>query len=121
MILVDSSVWIDHLRADRPDLRRLLEEGLVSTHPFVIGELAGGAIRNRAEIIQHLRQLPSVEPADHDGAMHLLNARGLSGRGITWIDVHLLAAALVSHVELWTLDQRLARAARELHVAAHVR
>ncbi|MEK7403136.1 MAG: type II toxin-antitoxin system VapC family toxin [Gemmatimonadota bacterium] len=121
MILVDSSVWIDHLRSDRPELRRLLEEGLVRTHPFIIGELACGNLRNRSDIIRHLSQLPSVESADHDGAMHLLNARGLSGRGISWVDVHLLASALVSHVELWTLDQRLASAARELRIAANGR
>ena len=121
MILVDTSVWIDHLRVARPALQQLLEDGRVHCHPFVIGELACGHLKRRTDFIADLCQLPSVEPADHDEAMHLLEARKLAGRGISWVGVHLLASAKVSHAELWTLDQRLAAVARELHVAADVR
>ena len=120
MILVDTSVWIEHFRVGRPDLQELLEDGRAYCHPFVIGELACGHLRNRTEVIKHLNLLPSVEPADHVEAMHLLEARKLVGRGISWVDVHLLASALISHVELWTVDQRLASAARELHLAARL-
>jgi predicted nucleic acid-binding protein len=105
----------------RPALRRLLEDDQVSSHPFVIGELACGHLKHRTEFLEHLTRLPSVAPANHAEAMHLLEARNLAGRGISWIDVHLLASAMISKVELWSLDQRLHRAARDLRVAADLR
>ena len=120
MILVDTSVWIDHLRVERPALRQLLEDDRVGCHPFVIGELACGHLMHRTEFLEHLTRLPSIDAANHEEAMHLLESRKLAGGGISWVDVHLLASAMVSHVELWTLDQPLLRAARELSVAANV-
>jgi len=117
VILVDASVWIEHLRVGRPDLQALLEDGRVQCHPFVIGELACGTLRQREEFLEFLIKLPSLSVVDHDEAMRLLTIRNLSGTGLDWIDVHLLASALVSDVGLWTLDRRLAAAARTLRVA----
>lgn len=121
MILVDTSVWIEHFRVGRPDLRALLEDGRVHCHPFVIGELACGNLPRRDEILDLLSRLPSADVVDHYEAFTLLSRRHLAGKGIGWIDVHLLASALVSNVSLWTFDQRLSAAARQLRVAANLR
>jgi len=107
MILVDTSVWVDHLRQGVPLLSDLLAAGEVATHPFVIGELACGNLANRAEILRLLRALPSVKVATHAEALHLTEARRLHGRGIGWIDVHLLASALLSQTGFWTRDRSL--------------
>lgn len=120
MILVDTSVWIDHFRRGRPHLAKLLESGLVATHPFVIGELACGNLRRRAEILMHLRQLHST-PAASDAEVHaLVTERRLYGRGIGWIDAHLLASCLLHRDTLWTLDKALSRAASALDLLAYV-
>ena len=113
-MLVDTSIWIDHLRSASPSLMRELEEGVVRCHPFVIGELACGNLRRREEILSLLEALPSVEAATHEEVLSLVDARRLMGRGLGWVDVHLLASALLSGVPLWTGDRRLAEAAREL-------
>jgi len=120
MILVDSSVWIEHLRVGRPELQPLLEDGRVSCHPFVIGELACGNLRDREEFLEQLDQLPSLDDAEHEEALRLLSSHRLAGSGIDWIDVHLLASVLIAGAQLWTLDKRLAGAARSLRVAADV-
>jgi hypothetical protein len=117
VLLVDTSVWIQHLRAGSDPLKTLLDEGLVFCHPFVIGELACGQMRNRETILQLLSALPQVLVADHGEALELLERYALFGRGVGWIDVHLLAAALLSGVRLWTLDKRLMRIAAELGVS----
>lgn len=116
MILADSSVWIAHLRHDRADLRAFLESGLICRHEFVIGELACGALRRRSETIALLEQLPDLPAATHREVFAFLNARRLWGRGLGWIDVHLLASAVVAGARLWTLDRRLAAAATALRV-----
>lgn len=114
MILVDTSVWIDHFRHGNAALQSLLEDGRVLTHPFVIGELACGALSDREEILGLLATLPQATVADHAEALALVRERRLPGRGIGWIDVHLLASALLTTSPLWTLDVRLARAAAAL-------
>jgi len=111
MILVDTSVWIEHLRKSPSDLTPLLDKGLVFVHPFVLGELACGNLRNRARILGDLRALPAAILATHDEVMRLVENRSLWGLGIGWIDVHLLASALISNCEFWTFDARLFRAA----------
>lgn len=108
MVLADTSVWIHHFRHDLPDLRTALEDGLVVVHPFVIGELACGTLRRRREILADLAQLPAVGVAEHEEVMTLVERRGLAGRGIGWLDAHLLAAARIAGVRLWTLDRALA-------------
>ena len=119
MILVDTSVWIDHLRSGDKALDQALTEGDVLMHPFVLGELACGNIRNRGEILDLLRQLPSAREATDEEAHTFIDRRRLMGRGIGYIDVHLLAAAaLTPSARLWTRDRRLARIASELGVGS---
>ena len=112
MVLVDTSVWIDHLRSDNDRLRGLLENGEVVCHPFVVGELACGNLANREEILGLMNDIPSIRPVSDSEAMFFLESNGLSGQGVGWIDIHLLAAARVVEAPVWTLDRRLRRAAR---------
>ena len=118
MILVDTSVWVDHLRKGSRALAAFLEDGRVLCHPFVIGELACGNVQNRAEILSLLAALPAAAAAGHEEAMHLLSDRKLHGKGLGWIDIHLLASALLTGCRLWTKDRALAAAARTLKVDA---
>ena len=111
MILVDTSVWIAHFRKGRSRLGELLSEALVMVHPFVMGELACGNLKNRARILSDLEALPSAVSATHEEVMRLIEDRKLWGLGIGWIDAHLLASALLSDCRFWTLDGRLLRAA----------
>jgi predicted nucleic acid-binding protein len=111
-VLVDTSVWIDHFRRGNVVLRTELEEGDVVTHEFVIGELACGNLRNRSEILGLLSSLPILPTVPHDEVLELVSRRHLAGRGLGWIDMHLLASAWVSGVALLTLDKRLARFSR---------
>jgi predicted nucleic acid-binding protein len=114
MLLADTSVWIQHFRRGEPHLASLLADGQVLMHPFVLGELACGNLKNRAEILASLHALPSAKPASTAEALRLIEGRQLSGRGLGWVDVHLLASALLSACDFWTLDKRLADAAAEL-------
>jgi len=118
MILVDTSVWVAHLRKGSRELSALLNDGLVVCHPFVIGELACGNMRNRAELLSLLAALPSATAAGHDEALRLVSERKLHGKGLGWIDVHLLASSLLTGCALWTKDKALAAAARTLKVDA---
>lgn len=118
MILVDTSVWIDHLRRGEQELVKLLNEGVVLCHPFVIGELACGNLKNRAEILSLLAALPTPTVASHQEALHLLTKRKLSGKGLGWIDLHLLASALLSKCPLWTKDKALGTVAGALKIGA---
>lgn len=111
MILVDTSVWISHFRSGSPSLSKILSRGLALMHPFIVGELACGNLRNRTGILTDLQSLPSAASATHDDVMQLIEARKLWGLGIGWIDGHLLASALLSPCRLWTLDRSLLRAA----------
>lgn len=116
MILVDTSVWVDHLRSGNRSLTSLLESDQVLTHPFIIGELACGAIRNREEILLHLRTLPRAQAVDDDEALAFVETRRLFGRGIGWIDAHLLASAVLADARFMTLDRRLAALAASVGV-----
>ena len=107
MILVDSSVWIEHLRRGNDELSALLRKVEVLTHPFVIGELACGQMKNRREILGLLTELPSASVAEHGEVLELVENRKLMGQGIGWIDAHLLASALLSGSVLWTQDRKL--------------
>jgi hypothetical protein len=121
VILVDTSVWIDHLRVNETFLVRLLETGQVLTHPFVIGELALGHIRAREEVLSTLSDLPHAEVAQEAEVLRLIDRRTLFGRGIGYIDAHLLAAVrLTPEARLWTKDKKLHQLARELDLA-HLR
>lgn len=118
MILVDTSVWIDHLRRGSTALSAALEEGEVLTHPFVIGELACGNIKRRGEVIDLLSRLPRAALASDDEVLHFIERRRLMGRGIGYIDAHLLASvSLTAGTQLWTEDKRLAAVAAQLRLA----
>ncbi len=113
-MLVDTSVWIDHLRRSNHHLEYLLDEGLVMTHPFVIGELACGTLAKRAEVLTLLFALPTVVVATAEEAHALVERHRLFGTGLGWIDLHLLASAKLSKQPLWTADRRLRAAAHTL-------
>lgn len=117
-MLVDTSVWVDHLRGRNARLGGLLRDGLVLVHPFVLGELSLGRLKRRSEILALLGELPRAKSASHDEVLAFVDRHDLAGKGIGWVDVHLLAAAALSGVALWTLDRRLATAARRLALSA---
>jgi predicted nucleic acid-binding protein len=118
MILVDTSVWIEHLRSGISDLSAALEGGLVLTHPFVVGELACGNMVNRLEVIRLLQNLAPARVATDAEALVFIEARSLAGKGIGYIDVHLLASTQLSGgTSLWTRDRRLHGVAEELRLA----
>lgn len=117
MILVDTSVWVDHLRRSDARLVDLLREHRVACHPFVIGELACGQLRSQQEILSLLAALPPSPVLTHDEAIGFLHARGLAGTGVGWVDVHLLGSAVLGQRLFWTRDGQLAKAARGLRVA----
>ena len=118
MILVDTSVWVDHFRTGNPKLAGLLDGDQVLTHPFVIGELACGALRNRAEVLALLEALPGAELAEHREVLEFVERERLYGRGIGWVDAHLLAAARLAGAALWTLDRSLVKVASALAIAS---
>jgi predicted nucleic acid-binding protein len=118
VILVDTSVWIEHLRSRNAALAKALDEGRVLVHPLVIGELACGNLENRNELLDLLGALPAAPEVTHAEAMIFLERWTLMGRGIGFIDVHLLAsAALAPPARLWTRDRRLAVVAAQLDLA----
>jgi predicted nucleic acid-binding protein len=112
-------VWIDHLRAGDKRLASNLEAGQILIHPFVIGEIALGHLRSRSRILESLRELPMATVASEDEVMHLIDDEKLYGRGIGYIDAHLLASARLSgNAKVWTRDQILGRAAHDLGLAS---
>ncbi|MGH8133085.1 MAG: type II toxin-antitoxin system VapC family toxin [Steroidobacteraceae bacterium] len=115
-MLIDTSVWIDHLRRRNAPLVGLLEQARVWTHAFVIGELACGNLARRGEVLTSLAALPHVPVVPHGEVLAFIDARRLAGRGLGWIDVHLLAAATLARIPFWTLDKRLASVAAEFHL-----
>jgi hypothetical protein len=114
VILADTSVWVDHLRRGNARLATLLEETQVAAHPFVIGEIALGHLKQRVEILTMLASLPQAPSAEHDEVLRFVSENELMKSGLGWIDVHLLAAAALGRSRLWTLDRRLAAVASRL-------
>ena len=113
MILVDTSVWVDHLRSGLPLLANLLQEGEVLIHPWVIGEIACGNLRNRNQVLTLLQGLPTAVVASDSEVLLLIERSNLMGRGIGYVDAALLAAAKLSRCGLWTQDRRLAALAQD--------
>jgi len=107
VILVDTSIWIDHFRRGNAALAGLLESGLVCTHNFVIGELASSNLRSRAEVPGLMQALPRLVSATEEEALRFIEERQLMGRGIGYIDVHLLAATIIEGARFWTKDGSL--------------
>jgi predicted nucleic acid-binding protein len=117
VILVDTSVWVDHLRRGDSVLAAALDAGQVLMHPFVLGELACGNLKRRSEVLSLMRDLPQAPTASEEEAHGFIDRRKLMGRGIGYIDVHLLASvALTGTGRLWTRDKRLLAVAGELAV-----
>ncbi len=118
MILVDTSVWVDHLRRGNPELASLLQQSQVLLHPFVAGELALGNLQQRQAVLLALKGLPAAALATDKDVLGLIERQALHGRGIGYVDAHLLASARLSAAcKLWTLDKRLQAAAIALKVA----
>ncbi len=119
MILVDTSVWVDHQRVGLPALIALLETGQVLMHPMVLGELACGTLKNRSLVLELMGNLPSASVATDAEVLAFIDRHALMGRGIGYIDVHLLAAVMLDGTaRLWTRDKSLAAAAASLRVKA---
>ncbi len=122
MTLVDTSVWIDHLRAKESELIDLLLSGEVLMHPFIIGELACGNLKNRSNILQLMESLPEATLATNKEVLYFIESNKLMGRGIGYIDAHLLAStALSNHISLWTRDKRLAGLSDSLGLASNLK
>jgi len=117
MILVDTSVWINHFREGNPQLEKLLLEAEVMCHPFIIGELACGNIKNRTEILSLLQALPISRTIDFNEYLFFIDKHKLMGRGIGFVDIHLLASAQLTGIVLWTMDKRLNSTATQLELA----
>ena len=116
MILVDTSVWIDHFRRGNAALASLLERAEVSCHPMVLGELACGNLMRRAKILGWLRALPVAGSVRHDEVLSFIETHRLMGQGLGLVDVHLLASARLAATPLWTMDAVLSRAATRLEI-----
>lgn len=117
MILVDTSVWIDHFRKKEATLVELLLSGQVMMHLWIMGELACGNLRDRKNILALLSALPKVHTTTTDEVLFFIEQHSLMGRGIGYVDVHLLAAVRLSGVWLWTHDKRLLSIAKDMHLA----
>jgi len=120
MVLVDTSVWVLHLREGDIGLERLLNSGEVVCHPFIVGELACGNLKNRIEILSLLQALPTAIEAEHQDVMQFIENHQLMGKGLGYIDMHLLASALLSEVSIWTIDKRLRDISIELGIAFNI-
>jgi len=119
MIVADTLFWINHWKVANLDFTRRLLDGDVVMHPFVLGELALGSIKNRTRTIADLNDMTALDPASHDEVMYLIETRQLYSRGVGYVDLHLLAAALAhGSVKLLTTDIRLGKAAEQLGIAA---
>lgn len=107
MVLVDTSVWVSYLRESHPRMVSLLNDGDVVCHPFIIGELSCGNLTNRSEILSLLHSLPMVDQAEHEEVLPFVESNDLMGRGLGYVDVHLLASAVLFGASIWTLDRKL--------------
>lgn len=114
MVLVDTSVWINHFHDDNPTLRTLLLEVEVACHPFIIGELACGNLKNRKEVLALLETLPASQVVTAEEFRHFLERNLIMGQGIGFVDVHLLASAKLSNIRIWTEDKKLKKVAHDL-------
>jgi predicted nucleic acid-binding protein len=119
MILIDTSVWVDHFRVGEVGLSRLLQDGRVLMHPFVLGEIALGRLRQRKLVLDSLADLPRAEQATDDEVLHFIEEMTLAGAGIGYVDAHLLAATrLTAGASLWTRDKRLSQISSSMNLSA---
>ena len=116
MVLVDTSVWVWHLRDGNTELASLLNDGRVLCHPLIVGELACGNLKDRAVILSFLQLLPMSVEAEHEEVSSFIENNRLMGKDMGYVDVHLIASAILTGVPIWTLDKKLAQAADSLHI-----
>jgi hypothetical protein len=116
MVLVDTSVWVSHLRDGNVGLEKLLNDGEVVCHPFIVGELACGNLKNRHEILTSLQSLPMTILAEDVEVLSFIENHQLMGKGLGYIDVHLIAAAVLTDVPLWTLDKTLDKITKKIGI-----
>ena len=116
MVLVDTSIWVTHLRQGSRQLEKLLVDAEVMCHQFIIGELAGGNLKNRNEIISLLHSLPMAPTIEFEEFLFFIDRNHLMGKGIGFVDVHLLAAAQLTGIPLWTTDKKLKSSADQLEL-----
>lgn len=117
MVIVDTSIWIHHLRQGSKRLEKLLVDAKVACHPFVVGELACGNIKNRKEFLSLLRSLPMVPTITLDELLYFIDQNNLMGMGIGFVDAHLLSSVKLSNTTLWTSDKRLNAVAKKLGIS----
>lgn len=116
MVLIDTSVWVSFLREGNVELGNLLNDGEVICHPFIIGELACGNLKNREEILTLLKLLPQINMVDHGDALYFIDSNYAMGKGLGYIDIHLAASSLISGIPIWTLDKNLERFTKGLKI-----
>ncbi len=116
MVIVDTSIWVSHLRQGSRQLEKLLMDAEVMCHPFITGELACGNLKNRNEIISLLQALPTAPTIDFDELLFFIDRNHLMGKGVGFVDVHLLASAQLAGVPLWTADKKLKSSADQLEL-----
>lgn len=116
MVIVDTSIWVTHLRQGNRQLEKLLLDAEVMCHPFIVGELACGNLKNRTEIISLLQSLPMAPTIEFDEFLFFIDRNHLMGKGVGFVDVHLLASAQLTGMPLWTADKRLKSAADQLEL-----
>ena len=121
MVLVDTSVWVAHLREMHANLASLLNDGEVACHPFIVGDLACGNLKNRTIILSLLEALPMVAAAEHEEVLTFIDSHRLMGKGLGYVDVHLLASTVLSRLPLWTFDKKLEQVADMLGVRYQAR
>ncbi len=114
MVLVDTSVWVSHFRNTERELVGLLNRGWVMCHPFIVGELACGNLKNRKVILSLLQDLPMAAMVEHQEVLAFIETQGMMGKGLGYVDVHLLASSRITGVPVWTLDSKMLRVARSL-------
>lgn len=121
MILADTSIWIDHLRASKPDMVKHLNAGQIAMHPFIVAEIALGSLKNRRKRLAHLDLLLEVKVAQLHEVRHMIEAHSLHAKGIGLTDAHLLASCLLTPgTQLWTRDTRLRLVAQSLGIHANL-
>lgn len=114
MVLVDTSVWVSHLRDGNAELANLLNDGQVMCHSFIIGELACGNIKNRSEVLSLLKSLPLTAQVEHGEVLHFIQINKLMGKGLGYVDLHLCSSARLTGIPIWTFDKSLDEITRRL-------
>jgi predicted nucleic acid-binding protein len=117
MVIVDTSVWVSHFREMNNELANLLDNGEVACHPFVVGELACGNLKNRNQILSLFQALPMSIKAEHEEVLELIESNQLMGKGLGYVDIHLIASAMLTGISIWTLDKKLEQIADALHIS----